>query len=235
MAKTRPALFANQLLALLPNSEQQRLLPKLEPVALAFRAVLVRALAPLDYAYFPNHGVISIVSHMQDGTGIEVATIGREGMVGTTVMLGVNAIPAQAIVQVPGEALRMSAATLRAEVVRDCPLRQLLLLYQAAYLAQVSQGVACNGLHPVRQRCCRWLLMTHDRVHDDDFPMTHEFLAEMLGVRRSSVTEVLRPLQNKRLIRYSRGRITILDRSGLEAAACECYHSVKDEFARVFG
>jgi len=235
MAKARPAPYANRLLALLPAGDQQRLLPKLELVPLNYRSVLFRALAPLDYAYFPNNGVVSLVSHMQDGTGIEVATIGREGMLGGPLVLGVNAMPAQAIVQVPGEALRLSAAALRTEVSRDCPLRQVLLLYLSAFLAQVSQGVACNGLHPVRQRCCRWLLTTHDRVRDDDFPMTHEFLAEMLGVRRSSVTEVLRPLQSKRLIRYSRGWITILDRTGLEAAACECYHSIQEEFARAFG
>src|SRR5436190_18095001 len=130
--------------------------------------------------------------------------------------------------------LRMSADALRDECARDGPLRRLLVLYNTAFSTQVSYSVACNGLHKVEKRCCRWLLMTHDRVDSDVLPLTHEFLAIMLGVQRSSLTEVLQPLSDKGLIRNSRGKIKVIDRAGLEAASCECYRSVKDEFARLF-
>ena len=129
----------------------------------------------------------------------------------------------------------MGADVLREEAGRDSPLRRVLVLYHTAFLAQVSQAVACNGLHSVHQRCCRWLLMTRDRAHSDVFPMTHEFLAEMLGVRRSTVSEVLEPFQEKGLIRYSRGKCTVLDREGLKAGSCECYRRINEEFEHWFG
>jgi CRP-like cAMP-binding protein len=129
----------------------------------------------------------------------------------------------------------MAENVLREEVSLDSDLRRLLVLYHTAFLAQVSQAVACNGLHSVYQRCCRWLLMTQDRAHSDVFPMTHEFLAEMLGVRRSTVSEVLEPFQENGLIRYSRGKFTVLDRKGLTAGSCECYRRINEEFVRVFG
>src|SRR5207248_3311107 len=134
------------------------------------------------------------------------------------------------IVQVPGDGLRMAAADLRAQTSQDCPLRQILVRYHTFFLKQISQAVACNGLHRVQERCCRWILMTHDRAQSDDFELTHEFLSHMLGVRRMSVTDVLKPLQDTGLIRNHRGRITVLDRAGLEAAACECYRSVQEVF-----
>lgn len=139
------------------------------------------------------------------------------------------------MVQVSGEALRLSAEALKQEASRDGPLRRLLVLYHTAYLAQVSQAVACNGLHTLHQRCCRWLLMTQDRAHSDVFPMTHEFLAMMLGVRRSSISEVLKPLQAEGLIRYSRGKFTVLNLAGLKAGSCECHRRINDEFKRLFG
>jgi len=237
MAKTQPLQNGrrNRLLARLPKDEFQRLLPNLRPVNLEFKLVLYEPRATLDYAYFPDRGVVSQLTVMDDGAGIEVATIGNEGMVGLPILFGMAEISSRLVVQVPATALRMRADVLRAETSGDTALRRLLLLYNGAYLTQVSQSVGCNGLHSVPRRCCRWLLMTHDRVEGDEFPITHEFLAQMLGVRRPSITEVLQPLQADGLIRYRRGNMTVLDRRGLEAASCECYQFVQDEFDRVLG
>ena len=232
--KLQTAPQGNRLLARLPRQEYQRLFPRLQPVQLALKYVLYEVRSSIDYAYFPNRGVISALTVMEDGRAIEVATIGDEGMVGLPLLVGAKTTANRMIVQVPGEALRMAEDVLREEVSRDSALRRLLVLYHTAFLAQVSQAVACNGLHSVYQRCCRWLLMTQDRAHSDVFPMTHEFLAEMLGVRRSTVSEVLEPFQEKGLIRYSRGRFTVLDRDGLMAGSCECYRRINEEFARLF-
>jgi CRP-like cAMP-binding protein len=219
----------------LPPEEYQRLLPCLQLVPLEFKNVLYEARSPIDYAYFPNRGVISALTVMEDGRAIEVVTIGDEGMVGLPLLVGAKTTANRMIVQVSGEALRLSAEALKEEASRDGPLRRLLVLYHTAFLAQVSQAVACNGLHSVYQRCCRWLLMTQDRARSDVFPMTHEFMAEMLGVRRSTVSEVLEPFKKKGLIRYSRGKITVVDREGLKAGSCECYRRINEEFKRLFG
>src|SRR6202023_2400961 len=199
MPKTKPpaAPHGNRLLARLPPEEYQRLLPRLQLVPLALKHVLYEARAPIDYAYFPNRSVVSALPGMEDAGAIEVATIGNEGMVGLPLLVGAKTTANRMIVQVSGEALRMAEDVLREEVSRDGAMRRLLVLYHTAFLAQVSQAVACNGLHSVHQRCCRWLLMTQDRAHSDAFPMTHEFLAEMLGVRRSTVSEVLEPFQEQ--------------------------------------
>src|SRR5580700_1018225 len=237
MSNTKPpaAPQGNQLLARLPPEECQRLLPQLQVVPLAFKQVIYVARSPIDYAYFPNRGVVSALTVMEDGRAIEVATIGDEGMVGLPLLVGAKTTANRVIVQVPGEALRMAEDVLREEVSRDSPLRRLLFLYHTAFLAQVSQAVACNGLHSVQHRCCRWLLTTQDRAHSDVFPMTHEFLAEMLGVRRSTVSEVLQPFQEEGLIRYSRGKCTVLDRDALKAGSCECYRRINEEFVSLFG
>jgi CRP-like cAMP-binding protein len=235
--KTEPlaAPPGNRLLARLPPDEYQRLRRHLQLVPLALKYVLYEARSSVDYAYFPNRGVVSALTVMEDGRAIEVATIGDEGMVGLPLLVGAKTTANRLIVQVPGEALRLPEDVLRQEVSQDSALRRMLILYHTAYLAQVSQAVACNGLHSVHQRCCRWLLMTQDRAHSDVFPMTHEFLAEMLGVRRSTVSEVLEPFQEKGLIRYSRGKCTVVDREGLKAGSCECYRTINEEFARLFG
>src|SRR4029077_12953212 len=237
MPKTKPpaASHRNRLLARLPPVEYQRLLPHLQPVPLALKHVLYQARSPIDYAYFPSRGVVSALTVMEDGRAIEVATIGDEGMVGLPLLVGAKTTANRLIVQVSGEALRLSAAALQEEASRDSPLRRLLVLYHTAFLAQVAQAVACNGLHSVHQRCCRWLLMTQDRAPADVFPMTHEFLAEMLGVRRSTVSEVLKPFQEEGLIRYSRGKCTVLNRKSLKAGSCECYRRINEEFVRLFG
>jgi CRP-like cAMP-binding protein len=225
----------NQLLARLPPEDYKRLLPRLELLPLELKYVLYEARTPIRHAYFPSRGVVSALTVMEDGRAIEVATVGNEGMVGLPLLVGAKTAANRVIVQVPGEALRLGQDVLREEVSRDSALRRLLILYHTAFLAQVSQAVACNGLHSVHQRCCRWLLMTQDRAQADVFPMTHELLAEMLGVRRSSVSEVLEPLQEQGLIRYSRGKFTVLDRAGLKAGCCECYRRVNEEFERLFG
>jgi CRP-like cAMP-binding protein len=234
-SQVAPALPGNRLLARLPPQEYQRLLPLLGLFPLAFKHVLNEPRSAIDYVYFPSRGVISAVTLMEDGTVIEVATVGNEGMVGLTAFLGDEESPNRLVVQVPGESLRMGADDLRAETSQDNPLRRLLIRYNTVFLKQISQAVACNGLHRVQERCCRWVLMTHDRAQSDVFPLTHEFLSHMLGVRRMSVTDVLKPLQDAGLIRNRRGWITVLDRPGLEAAACECYRSVQNAFHRLLG
>ena len=189
----------------------------------------------MHYAYFPIHAVTSSLTVMSDGDAIEVATVGNEGVVGASAFFGGETSSNRVIVQVAGDGLRVETEVLRREAGDDGPLRLLLVRYHAAFQAQVSQSVACNGLHTVQQRCCRWLLMTRDRVGSDDIQLTHEYLAMMLGVRRPSVTDVLRPLQEQGLIRNSRGKITLLDRKGVEAVCCECYRTVRDEYERLLG
>jgi CRP-like cAMP-binding protein len=170
---------------------------------------------------------------MGNGAAIEVGNIGREGLAGVSAALGVLTTPHKHLVQAEGAALRMDAVALARECEKDGPLRRVLVRYHTYFLFQVSQAGACNGIHSVHQRCCRWLLMSHDRIGSDDLPLTHEFLATMLGVRRVSVTLVLHPLQELGLIRTARGRITVRDRKGLEVATCECYQLVRDEYDRL--
>ena len=171
---------------------------------------------------------------MEDGAAIEVATIGNEGMVGLNAFVGGLTSPYEVIVQVPGDGYRLSVPAMYREIRREGSLRGLLVKYHTAFTTQVAYSVACNGLHKIEQRCCRWLLMTADRVGSNVVQLTHEFLAVMLGVRRSSVTEVLRPLQDLGLVRNSRGTIELLDRPGLEARTCECYRMTIAEFSRQF-
>lgn len=172
---------------------------------------------------------------MEDGSSIEVGTIGNEGVVGPASYLGLPSSPNEVFMQVAGEGLRVEADTLVREVGRGGRLRETLVRYHAYSLFEMSQSVACNGLHSVYQRCCRWLLITHDRLPSNDLPLTHEFLATMLGVRRASVTLVLQPVQDHGFIRGGRGAITVVDRNGLEVAACECYQKARDEYDRLLG
>jgi CRP-like cAMP-binding protein len=225
----------NRLLAALPQQEYERLLPNLEPVSLSLKLVLYEPNAPIEYAYFPNSGATSMLNLMQDGQTIEAATVGKEGMIGVPLLLGTTQIPLEVIVQIPGDGLRMRADVFKAEVYWGCPLHTLLLRYMQTLMNQISQTAACNSFHSVEQRCCRWVLMTQDRVESDSFPLTHEFLAIMLGVRRASVSEVAATLQKSGLIDYHRGQMTIRDRHGLEAACCECYESTKQEYKRLLG
>lgn len=223
----------NQLLSALPQEEFERLWPNLEFVSLAFQQVLSEANQAIEYVYFPNNGIISLVTITEDGGTVEAATVGNEGMVGISVFLGVDKVPVQAISQMPGDALRMRTETFKREITPNSPLYPLLLRYTQVLISQLSQTVACNRLHSVEERCCRWLLLCQDRVRSNQFALTQETLAQMLGVRRASVSVVAAILQKAGLIRYTRGKITILDRAGLEAASCECYRVVKAEFDRL--
>ncbi|HEX4144762.1 MAG TPA: Crp/Fnr family transcriptional regulator [Pirellulales bacterium] len=220
----------NLILARLPLADCQRLMARMRPVRLDFKQILYKATAPIDYVYFPLSGAASALTVMQDGSAIEVATIGNEGVIGNSVLFAGKTSPNELIVQVAGEALRMDADVLPQEAEKDSPLHRLLLSYNQVFLMQISQSVACNGLHPIQQRCCRWLLITLDRMQSNVVPLTHEFLAIMLGVRRASVTDVLHPLHEQGLVNNSRGAITILDRAGLEKLSCECYRRLRDEF-----
>jgi CRP-like cAMP-binding protein len=206
----------------------------MEPVTTELGQVLYEADGPIEYAYFPTGSVMSALTVMQDGNAIEVATIGSEGLVGHY-GLGGKTSPHRVIVQIEDGALRMASRALQEECARDGPLRDLMSAYHIAFMAQVSQSVACNGLHRLEQRCCRWLLMSRDRVGSDDLRLTHEYLAIMLGARRASVTDALRPLQDDGLVRSHRGRIAILDGPGLEARSCECYAVVRDRYDRLLG
>ena len=223
----------NRLLAALPKSEYSRLLPHLETVSLEFKQVFYEPNQPIEYVYFPNNGVVSLVNIMEDGATVEVATVGNEGMIGLPVFLGANTIPSKAFSQVPGDAMRIRADVFKDLVNQGSPLHNLLQLYTQALFNLVAQSAACNRLHSIEERFCRWMLMTTDRVGKDQFPLTQEFLAQMLGVRRASVSVVAAIIQKAGLIQYSRGKMTILDREGLESSSCECYRLVKQEFDRL--
>jgi len=188
---------------------------------------------PIEYVYFPNNGIVSLVNVTEDGGTVEAATVGNEGMVGIPVLLGADKMIIQAIVHIVGDALRMKADVFKREVTPGTQLHNLLLRYTLALMNLISQSVACNSLHPVEQRCCRWLLLCQERVKSEQFLLTQEFLAQMLGVRRATVSGVAATLQQAGLIRYSRGKITICDRPSLEASSCECYRIVKEEFERL--
>lgn len=223
----------NRLLTALPAAELEGALPHLERVELAAGASLYEPDAPVGHVYFPESAVASLVSTLQEGPSVEVGTVGCEGMVGLPVFLGDGTATTRAIVQIPGTAWRMDAASFAALAGAPSAFHQLLLRYSHAFLIQVAQTAACNGAHLVRERCARWLLMTHDRVRGDYFPLTHDFLAFMLGVRRAGVTVAMHALQDAGLIRYGQGGVQILDRAGLEAASCECYRAVLAHFERL--
>jgi CRP-like cAMP-binding protein len=225
----------NTLLTALPPQERNRLLARMEQVSLGLKDVLYERNRPITHVHFPLTGVCSMVVVMSDGLGVEAGTVGNEGMVGLPVYLGADTSPHRAFSQVPGDTLRMRAKDFKDELARGGQLNDVLRRYNQALMNQMAYSVACNRLHSVEERMCRWLLMTHDRVSADQFPLTQEFLAQMLGVRRPSVTVVAGVLQKAGLIAYTRGRVVVLDRPRLEAASCECYQVVRDEFDRLLG
>jgi len=230
--QSRPRPIRNHLLAALPSEEYERLLPRLEPVPLPFLGVLYEGGEPIRHVYFPDDGLISLLIVMDDGAVREIGVIGNEGVLGVAVALGVKATPARALVQLPGSAMRMKAGALREELKRGGALPNALRRYAHSLFTQVSQSAACVSAHAVDKRLARWLLMTHDHAPGDEFEMKHEFLAMMLGVTRSVVTRAAGPLQEGMMIRYTRGRVTVLDRGRLEATACECYGVLKADGLR---
>jgi CRP-like cAMP-binding protein len=222
----------NRILAGLPPAEYERLSPHLEDVELNYKETLYDQGESLDALHFVERGVISLVVVLDDDL-IEAGTVGNEGVAGIHGILGVDVAPGRAICQVPGGAKRLDLSVAREQPVMSV-FWQLLLRYTNALISMLAQTAACNRAHPLDERMCRWLLMTVDRVDRDEFPLTQEFLAQMLGVRRPSVNLAGATLQRAGLIRYSRGSIKVLDRKGLEESSCECYARIRDEFARAF-
>ncbi len=227
---TRPG--ANHLLESLPVAERTVLMSHLRPAHLVVKTVLFDPGQAIESVYFPIDGVISLVTPLADGNIVEVATIGNEGIVGVPLVAG-GSLAVRAISQVGGRSLRMDARTFATEFERLDGFRSLVQRYIQALFGQISQAAACNRMHSNEERLSRWLLMSHDRVGTDTFPITHEFLGQMLGSRRATVTLSAGLLQAAGLIRYHRGRVTIMDRGGLESVSCECYAIIRNALERV--
>ena len=222
----------NLLLGTLPSADYARLSKTLKPIELTHRLSLLKRDQRIDHVYFPENGVCSLTTSMTDGRAVEVATVGREGMVGFELVIGSPISTVDAFVQVPGQlAHSLPAAAFRREIDSKGALFDAVSRYTHALLGQIVQTAACNRLHKVPARAARWLLLTHDRVDSNEFPVSHEFLSFMLGVDRSTVTLVMGALQKSGLIRYVHGRMKVVDRPGLDAVACECYHIAANRFA----
>jgi CRP-like cAMP-binding protein len=226
---------ANRLLAALSDDEYEQLSGTLQRDYLEPKSPMIAAHEPITVVDFPLYGVASQLATMQDGTTVEVGPVGREGTTGLPLFLGATTTPIDTIMQVPGEVMRMSAGAFRDAIMRSSGLRRMLQLYAESTVTSMGWWVACNRVHVIEQRMARWLLMTHDRVLGNELQLTQEFLAQMMGVRRASVSEAAGIFQKERLIHYSRGTITILDRPGLEARTCECYWVVTQEWDRLLG
>jgi CRP-like cAMP-binding protein len=223
---------ANKLLAALPRREYQRLLPGLEEIPLLFEEVIYEAGDSIQDVYFPTSGIVSLLAGVEDRSTLEVGLVGKEGMVGVPIFLGVKTSLNRAVVQGAGSALRMKAKVFRKECDEGGSLPRLLRRYTHSLLTQICQSAVCDRFHPIDARLSRWLLMTRDRMEADKFQLTQEFLSNMLGVRREGVNKAAGTLQQQHLISYSRGTLKILNRAGLEAVACQCYAIIKEEYER---
>ncbi|CAA9212120.1 MAG: cAMP-binding proteins - catabolite gene activator and regulatory subunit of cAMP-dependent protein kinases [uncultured Acetobacteraceae bacterium] len=229
------AAVRNGLLAALPPEELERLRPRLRAVELPFDQTLFPADGVVEAVLFPEGGMVSLLATLEGGDQVEVGIVGREGLIGLPLVFGDNRSLVEARVQMEGTALRIGAAALRDAMEASAALRLVLNRYALAFQALVTMTAACNARHALEQRLARWLLIAHDRAGADEFAMTHEFISMMLGVRRPGVSLAAGVLQKAGLIRYVRGRMAVTDRPGLEAAACECYHVARREFARLLG
>ncbi len=225
----------NQILAALSAAEYQRLVPYLELVELEIKQVLYEVGEPITHVYFPHQAIVSLVSNLEDGSTVEAGIVSNDGMVGLPVIWGGNTTTTTAFVQVADGAIRMKAALLIAEFNRGSELQSLLLRYTQALFTQVTQTAVCNRVHTIEERLARWLLTVSDRMQSDKFPLTQEFIAQMLGCRRSGVTVAAGILSRAGIITYRRGNIAILNREHLEDASCECYSIIKNESTRLLG
>jgi CRP-like cAMP-binding protein len=224
----------NRLLGVLPPNDIALLAPDLEEMHFEQGALLQEADKPIEQVYFPSNGMISLLAVMRDGKGVETATIGREGAVNVMSGFGSRRSPSRAVMQVAGDASQITSAKFKAAVENSATIRDLVVRYNDVQMALVQQTAGCNALHDVEKRLCRWLLQTRDRCDSDSIPLTQEFLSEMLGVQRTSVTAIASALQTAGLIKYRRGRIDIIDREGLESRSCECYETVRLRNEEIF-
>lgn len=225
----------NVLLSHLHADAYAALSPFLEPITLTCKQVVAERGQPISHVYFPRSCILSIVNHMENGSAVEVGMIGKEGFSGVDILTGGSAALEHIVCKVAGESLRMAAADFRKEATDDTPLRRIAQRYLQAYLSMLSQSVACNRFHTLEQRFARWVLMTRDRIDTDNFPLTQEFLAQMLGVRRPSVSQIAAAFQQAGSIRYTRGDMMVLNRAQLEQAACECYGTLAQRFEHLLG
>ena len=233
MRTTQP--IDNHLIAALPEEDRLRLLPQMEWVEMPLGQVLYEAGRTLSHVYFPTTSIVSLLYVMESGASAEIAVVGNDGIVGISLFMGGESTPSRAVVQSAGEGFRLKASTIKEEFNRAGTAMHLLLRYTQALITQMAQTAACNRHHSVDQQLCRWLLLSLDRLAGNELVMTQELIANMLGVRREGVTESAGKLQKLGLIRYARGRITVLDRAGLESGSCECYAVVKKEYDRLLG
>jgi CRP-like cAMP-binding protein len=225
----------NRLLDSLPAEDRVELAHDLEAERLELKQVLFEPGKRLDHVYFPLSAVVSLLNLVEDSGGVEIATVGNEGLLGLPVSWGITTLNPKEIVQaqVPGDVLVMDPETFASRIAQGGGFAEIVHLYTQAFVTQIGQQVACNGLHSIEERCARWMLLTHDRVGADEFPLTQEFLAQMLGVRRPSVTVVAGILQKGGFISFHRGRLTIRSREGLESVSCGCYHVLREVFDRL--
>ncbi|HEY0081610.1 MAG TPA: Crp/Fnr family transcriptional regulator [Pyrinomonadaceae bacterium] len=234
MNESRPDLKDNRLLAHLPAAEMELLHPHIERVQLSHGDRIIEPHVPIKNIYFPLNCLLSMVTMMEDGSCVESGSIGREGMAGAPVMLDATETTMPTFVQIPGEAARIKAVVVKEVYEQGGALKKIINRYIHTVIVVGSQSTACNRLHHIEARLARWLLMSSDGVGSHEVNLTHEYLAVMLGVRRAGVSEAAAKLQEKNLIRYNRGNVLILEREGLEAASCECYHVIKTEYERLF-
>lgn len=229
MTLTKRAPNTNALLGGLTRKEYQQLLPHLHETPLILEQTLYQPGDSISDVFFPNSGIVSLLAGDPGRVTLEVGLVGREGMVGLPIFMGINTSRNHAVVQGEGVAFRMRATTLRKECNNGSALMRVLRRYSHSLITQITQSAVCNQFHSIEARLARWLLMTHDRMAQDEFPLTQEFLSHMLGVRREGVSRAAGELQKRKLISYSRGRLKILDRTGLEASSCGCYEIIRDE------
>lgn len=232
---TKEQAKTNYLLDLLGNVDVERIVPKLSSVELELGKVLYESGEKMEYAYFPMTAIVSLLYIMESGSTAEIGVIGNDGIVGLSLLLGGETTTNRAVVQSAGTALKISSRDLKEEFKRGERFQEFLLRYTQALMTQISQTAVCNRLHPIEQQLCRWLLLSHDRLHTDKLVMTHDLISNMLGVRREGITLAAKKLAARKLISNRRGTMTVIDREGLEAAACECYDVVRAEYGRLLG